>query len=510
MNAMTRRPGGVLRVLGVIVVIALVVTSCNASADDFGDAGETSGAGTVTQRVNDGPNMVLISTDDQALLDLRWMPRTRKLIGDRGARFTNFIAPHPLCCPSRAQLLTGQYAQNNGVRGNRGVYGGYRSLVDPEHTLPVWLKDAGYRTSFIGKYVNGYQPSMGIPEGWQDWDATVRLAYRGFMQYDGNGTSRPFGYHTDYVADRTTQEIGRLAGADQPFFLWSSFYAPHGICSASREIGCATPPEVARRFADKYAGVRAPSLDSPSFNEKTVSDKPRYVIKGGKVDRRKVQRLFTQRIRSLASVDLAVARIVKALRRAGELDDTVIAFISDNGYLNGEHRFQGKKLAYEESVRVPLLIRGPGIPAGTVLRHTTAMIDLAPTFADLGGAEATVPVDGQSLLELLRQREGKDRTLLVQSGLSGPDPLGLGWHFVGVRTKRYTLVYWFTNGFVELYDRRRDPYQIHNVADRDRYRQTLEELARRTRELIACAGESCHTRFGRVPAPRRPSGPTLR
>ncbi len=179
MIAMTRRRGGVLRALGMVLVVALVVTSCNASADDTGGTGETSGAGTVTQRVSNGPNMVLISTDDQALVDLRWMPRTRKLIGDRGARFTNFIAPHPLCCPSRAQLLTGQYAQNNGVRGNRGNFGGYRSLKDPEHTLPVWLNDAGYRTSFVGKYVNGYNRSMGIPDGWEDWDATLRLAYHG-------------------------------------------------------------------------------------------------------------------------------------------------------------------------------------------------------------------------------------------------------------------------------------------------------------------------------------------
>ncbi len=305
------------------------------------------------------------------------------------------------------------------------------------------------------------------------------------------------------MAERSVEEIERLAADDQPFFLWSSFYAPHGICSAKNEIGCAKPPEVAHRFADKYRGVHAPSLESPSFNEKDVSDKPRYVTKGGKVDRDKVQRLFKQRIRALASVDLAVARIVKALRQAGELDDTLIAFISDNGYLNGEHRFQGKKLAYEESVRVPLLIRGPGIPAGIVLRQTTAMIDLAPTFANLAGAEPTVTVDGQSLIELVRQPEGQDRTLLVQAGLSGQDPLGVGWHFAGVRTNRYTLIYWFTSGFLELYDRRRDPYQLHNVANVPRYAAPLAELARRTRELLGCSGESCSTPFGRLPAPRR-------
>jgi arylsulfatase A-like enzyme len=483
--------------------VALVVTSCSAPAEVPAGGAVPQHVTDGPQPVNDGPNMVLISTDDQALVDLRWMPRTRRLIGERGATFTNFIAPHPLCCPSRAQILTGQYAQNNGVRGNRGPHGGYKSLEDPEHTLPVWLSDAGYRTSFVGKYVNGYKRSMGIPAGWEAWDATVGLAYRRFVQYDGSNAHRPPGYHTDYVADRTTQEIERLAGYDRPFFLWSSFYAPHGLCTAKREVGCPKPPQVARRFAHKYAGVRAPSLDSPSFNEADISDKPRDVTRGEKVDPRKAQRLFTQRIRSLASVDRAVVRIVRALRRAGELNDTLIAFTSDNGYLNGEHRYQGKKMAYEESVRVPLLIRGPGISRDTVRGQTTAMIDLAPTFADLAGAEPSVPVDGQTLVDLARHRGGGDRTLLVQGGLAAQDPRDLGWHFRGVRTDRYTLVYWLTSDFVELYDRRRDPYQIDNVANDPRYRTVLEELGRRTRELAECSGESCRTDFGRLPAPRR-------
>ena len=207
-------------------------------------------------QASDGPNIVLISTDDQALVDLRWMPLTRRLIGDQGVNFSNFIAPHPLCCPARAQILTGQYAQNNGVRGNRGQHGGYQSLDDPEHTLPVWLRDAGYRTSFVGKYVNGYHPDMGIPAGWEDWDATVRLGYQHFLQYDGSAVTQPEGYHTDYVAERTTEEIAALAADDQPFFLWSSFYAPHGICSATHEIGCSTPPPVAPQFARSFRGVR--------------------------------------------------------------------------------------------------------------------------------------------------------------------------------------------------------------------------------------------------------------
>ena len=494
MTPLTRRPGRVL--LLVAFAVALLVTSCRGTNEVI--------SGSVPAEVSDGPNIVLISTDDQALVDLRWMPITRRLIGDKGATFENFVAPHPLCCPARAQILTGQYAQNNGVWGNRGRHGGYQSLGRPERTLPVWLRDVGYRTSFIGKYVNGYKPDMGIPSGWEGWDATVRVGYTGFEQYDGSAVTRPPGYHTDYVGDRTAQEIERLAAEDRPFFLWSSFYAPHGLCTSTNEVGCATPPEPASRFANKYADVRPPFLDSPSFNEEDVSDKPRYVVKHGKVEVGKAERLFTQRIRALASVDQAVARIVAALRQAGELDDTVIAFTSDNGFLYGEHRYQGKTLAYEESLRIPLLVRGPGIAPGTVRSQTTALIDLAPTFAELAGVEPLVPVDGQSLVSTAQDHgSGKDRTLLVQAGMRGPDPRGLGWDYRGARTDRYTLVYWLRTGFVELYDRRRDPYQLRNVADDPRYAEVVEELASRTRSLGECSGESCRADFGPAPAPLR-------
>jgi N-acetylglucosamine-6-sulfatase len=493
-RVLTRRSGGVLLLLA--FTLALIVTSCRAP-------GEIS-SGEVSTEVSDGPNIVLISTDDQALIDLNWMPRTRRLIGDQGATFTDFIAPHPLCCPSRAQLLTGQYAQNNGVRGNRGIHGGYPSLEDPDHTLPVWLSDVGYRTSFVGKYINGYDPATGVPAGWDEWDATVRFAYRGYQQYDGELLTQPDNYHTDYVADRTTDEIERLAADDRPFFLWSSYYAPHGLCSASNELGCSTPPDVAPRFAKDYTGVRGPFLDSPSFNESDVSDKPRYVTRGGRVEPAKAQRLFTKRLQSLASVDLAVARIVETLRRTGELDNTVIAFTSDNGYLFGEHGYVGKTLAYEESLRVPLLMRGPGITPGAVPGRTAAMIDLAPTFAEMADAQPLVPVDGESLVGPAGGAESdQERTLLVQAGMRGPDRRGLGWDYRGVRTERYTLIYWVRTGFVELYDRRRDPYQIDNVAQDPRYSEVLLELADRTRTLGDCSGDSCRTDFGPLPAPLR-------
>lgn len=493
-----RRRSWVTLVLAAMAAV-LLVASCQSS-----DGGVSSRDLTATpaSEVSDGPNIILITTDDQALVDLRWMPLTRKVIGGAGVTFDNFIAPQPLCCPARAQILTGQYAQNNGVRSNHGDHGGYLALDDPSRILPAWLKQGGYTTSFVGKYINGYKSRLGVPEGWDRWDATVRLGYQGYLQYDGRTMSKPSAYHSDYVADRSVGEIEELAADDRPFFLWTSFYAPHGICSPTREIGCKTPPPVARQYARAHAGLRAPFLDKPSFNEQDVSDKPRAVVRRGKVDPAEAERLFRQRIRSLMSVDHAVARMVDALDRAGELDDTVIAFTSDNGYLYGEHRYTGKTLAYEESVRVPLLMRGPGIEPGTRLRQTAAMIDLAPTFADLAGVDPMVEVDGESLVQLARHPEpATDRTLLVQAGIRGPNLDGLDWEFRGVRTSRYTFVYWLKTGFVELYDRRRDRYQINNVAEDPRYTAILEELTDRTRALGDCSGDACRTDFGPVPEP---------
>ncbi len=451
--------------------------------------------------VSDGPNIVLITTDDQALTDLRWMPKTRRLLGDGGATFTSFLAPQPLCCPARAQLLTGQYAHNNGVHNNSGTNGGYQRL-ESETALPVWLQKVGYRTAFVGKYLNGYRASDGVEPGWDSWNPTLTRPYRGFTQFDEGELVRPSGYHTDYVTRQSTGSIEELASAEQPFFLWTSFYAPHGICAIAGEVGCSTPPRVASRHVGRYRNVRAPALDSPSFNERDVSDKPRLVVRRGRVDPEKAQRLFSTRLQALASVDEGVAAIVHSLQDAGELDDTVIVFTSDNGFLNGEHRWTGKNLAYEESLRVPMLMRGPGIPAGVERSQISAMIDLAPTFADLARARAEVEVDGASLMAVARTGPRPvDRPLLVQAGIRGPDNRGLGWLYRGVRTNRYTFVHWLQSGFVELYDRRRDPYQLNNVAAMPRYAPVLADLAQRTDELGDCTGQSCRPAFRPVTTP---------
>lgn len=491
------------------VVVVLVLVSLASAVFARPDPG---GGTAPRERLSDRPNIVLISTDDQSLMELRWMPQTRRLLGGQGVTFRNFVAPQPLCCPARAQILTGQYAQNNGVLDNAGRRGGVKAFEPAEATaLPVWLQEAGYRTGFAGKYLNSYNEHWGVPPGWDEWDATVDgiFDYYGFEQYDGETLTQPPGHQNDYLAQSSADFIARSAEDRRPFFLWASYSAPHGTCINDTEGNCSAPPIPAHRDERRYASVEAPFVHAPGVDEKDLSDKPAWVTDAGPVDPASMKRLFTQRIRTLASVDDAVATTVSALRDAGELDDTLIVFVSDNGYLFGEHGYTGKILAYEESLRVPLLMRGPGIPAGAVRTQVASMIDLAPTFAAIADAEPLVEVDGTSMLPWARRdRAQADRTLLVQAGWRGPNPDRRMWLFRGVRTDRYTLVVWRTEDIVELYDRRRDPAELRNVSDRPRYAAVREALVRRTDLLADCEGRSCRVRFDDLPAPptvRRPA-----
>ena len=460
------------------------------------------------------PNIVMITTDDQALTDMEWMPQTRRLLGDAGLRFTNAVSPHPLCCPARAEILTGQYAQNNGVRNNFGKWGGYGALRDKDNTLPAWLADTGYKTAFIGKYLNEYQPQAhGTPAGWTSWDPTTRglYAYYHYTQWNNGHPIRMNTTHvTDYVAARTRDHINRWAGQDDPFFIWASYVAPHGACAPKHELTCWSPPLASTRNRHRYPGAINPALRSPAYNETDMSDKPPYLRNRGPVNHRAVAANFQGRIRSLADVDEAVASTLAALKATGELENTYVVFTTDNGFLLGQHRFVGKVVAYEPAVHIPLLITGPGITPGRTSDTTFTTIDLAPTIADLAGATVERTVDGRSHVDVLHNRPTTGAhtaldtvtTTLLQAGPISGTNTGPGWLFRGVRTGRYTYLKWSDNGFVELYDRARDPQQLRNVARDARYRSVRTELARRTTILTECSGDICRTPFPDAPAPK--------
>src|SRR5919106_777797 len=318
------------------------------------------------------PNVVVIMTDDQDARSLRVMKEVDRRRRERGATFANSFVALAQCCPSRATFLTGQYAHNHGVLGNEPPDGGYTKL-DHTNTLAVWLKEAGYNTIHIGKYLNGYgllDPTE-IPPGWTEWRGSVDPStYRYFgytLNENGKLAAYDHPYQTDLYARKATNVIRRRGPQAAPFFLWIAFLAPHSgkPRDADDPRGLGTPAP-APRHRDAFATKDLPR--PPSFNEADVSDKPFDIRRRsllGPARIRKVQENYQQRLESLLAVDEAVAKIMGALREAGELANTLIVFTSDNGFFHGEHRVAaGKLLLYEPSIRVPLVIRGPGIPAG--------------------------------------------------------------------------------------------------------------------------------------------------
>ena len=452
------------------------------------------------QDIDARPNVVVLMTDDQTLESMRVMPGVRRTLADRGTTFTRSFVSFALCCPSRATFLTGQYAHNHGVLGNRPPTGGYGRL-DRWETLPVWLRRAGYRTMHVGKFLNRYGEDLGpyhVPPGWDDWHGSVdpfTYEYYGTMLNE-NGTLRtyPADYSTDLYANRAGELIGRAARDDRPFFLSVGFLAPHG--GGPRELedppGMATPVP-APRHRDRFVAEPLPPSLRASFNEGDMSDKPAFLRALPPIGAEKAEAIeenYRQRLESLLAVDEAVVSIVDALRAAGELDNTLVIFTSDNGFFHGEHRMPSEKmLVYEPSIRVPLIMRGPGVPARAERRQLVTNADLAPTILDVAEATPTKPQDGSSLLPLVadpRLEWGRD--LLIE----GPEGFGVT-AFAALRTYRYVYVEYVT-GERELYDLRRDPNELQSVHDDPAYAPIQAELASRLHALRVCAGRSCRTR----------------
>ncbi len=462
------------------------------------------------------PNIVVIMTDDMAATDLRWMPRTRRLIGGNGVRFDNAVSTNPLCCPARATLLTGQESHNNRVWTNGGPHGGFDELTRRSR-LPQWLQRAGYRTAMIGKHLNGYSPALdGREPGWDWFDPTTSGIYR-YTDFSSYHNGRPVtvrdGYITDYVARESVGVIRRFEQRDRaPFFLWASYVAPHRAEPARcppRQL-CWRYAIPAARHRSLYPTARPPSLDKPSYNEDDMSDKDAALQLLRKVDRRMVVRDYRTRIRTLAAVDQAVARTLGALKRTGELDRTLVVFTSDNGYALGEHRWIGKVLPFEESLRVPLLVRGPGVSRGRVGDQLATTADLTATIVSAARARPGRRLDGRSLRRYLRNPAAADARpgMLIESGGFGFFWPQRDWTYRGYREGRYTLARYHDGGW-ELYDRAVDPHEVASVAGDPAYAEVRAELLRRYRAVRDCAGAGCRPSFGSLPEPAPTARPRV-
>ncbi|MDQ3876004.1 MAG: sulfatase, partial [Actinomycetota bacterium] len=489
----------------VVLAAAVVVTALAAIAAGTRTAPATATAATRAAAQN-RPNVIILETDDQTDASLRVMRNVNELLVRQGVRFDNNFASFPLCCPSRATTLTGQYAHNHTVMGNAPPEGGYEKL-DHSNTLAVWLQRAGYRTIHVGKYLNGYGQrgtQTQVPPGWSEWNGATSLPYLGFTLNE-NGTLRTYpanqaNYQSDVFARKAADAIRRNGPSDTPFFMWVAFYAPHAGGPADpddpnvraadrprrrgnrRRAGAFRGPSPAERHRDAFANEALPQ--PPSFNEADVSDKPAAVRNRALLTNAQISALresYQQRLESLLAVDEAVASVVEALRASGELDNTIIIFTSDNGFMQGEHRIpSGKTVAYEPSARVPLVIRGPGIPRGRHVRDLVMNVDVAPTIVDAANASASRRMDGQSLLPLMRDglaNYGRDVLLETRT-------------YSAIHTDRYVYIE-HTTGERELYDLATDPNQLQSRHADAGLASMRTELARRLARLRACAATAC-------------------
>jgi N-acetylglucosamine-6-sulfatase len=483
--------------LGLALVAALaVVAGLFASVESNRNAG----AATAPPR----PNIVVLETDDQTLAEMEVLPSVKRLIGDEGVTFDHNFDAFSLCCPSRATFLTGQYSHNNGVRGNAPPDGGYEKL-DHTNTLPVWLHGAGYYTVHLGKYLNGYgrRNPREIPPGWSEWhglvDPTTYRYYNYTINENGVLTTYcanrdPSCYQTDVLREKAN-EIIRRRTPQGPFFLWVAFLADHS--GAPREagdpVGFATP-DPAPRHANRFANTPLPT--PPSFNEADVSDKPTLIRRMAPItprQRANIQENWQQRRETLLAVDEAVASVVETLRASGELDNTLLMFTSDNGFFHGEHRVRsGKVRLYEESIHLPLLMRWTGnrsLPHGVHRTQLTSNIDDAETILAAAG-DAARPgriEDGVSLLRYWRDgglELGRDLLVDNMPGVT---------HFDAIRSRNFIYAE-HANGDRELYDLRKDPYELQSEHANPAYDAVKASLAARLHTLVTCAGASCRAR----------------
>jgi arylsulfatase A-like enzyme len=439
-------------------------------------------------------NVVLILTDDQRWDAVRYMPQVESLLVDHGVSFANAFENNPLCCPTRTTIMTGLTSGHNGVWANGGPYGGYKAFkANHDQTRQVfgWLHGAGYRTALVGKFLNGYPlpDHSWVMGGVDDWQAFLLAATDrrhtgcksgGYFStcYSNNGALELHGlddYSTTTSGQKAVDFI-ESAPLGQPLFLYYAPRAPHGPTTPQGKY--------------KHSCLDIPPIRPPSYNQAIVNG-PQYMAQirsMGAGRRARLDRDWIRSCQTLLSVDEQVAAIVQALSDTGRLHDTLIVFASDNGMLFGEHRWEDKTVPYEESIRIPVVVRDdtviPRAMQGTTVTDQITSLDYTPTFLQAAGMSRDL--DGQSLFPLF----GGDGTWVPQDDIliehsedpPGHHPKVIPPAYCGVREPGYMYARYRT-GEEELYDLMADPYELRNVAGKVRYQAVLAATRESARRL---------------------------
>ncbi|GGU08371.1 sulfatase [Nocardioides albus] len=453
------------------------------------------------ERPVEKPNLLMVTVDDLSSLDMDHLPQVRKLVERAGVSFAEGIAPTPICVPARASLLTGQYAHNHGARTIEGPYGGYQAF-DDSSTVATSLKDAGYSTILAGKYLNGYGEGATrgeVPPGWDQWRATVDPSTYNFRspKFNVNGEIiKSKGYSSTVITEQAKAGIAAERRSGKPWFAWVNYVAPHHggpsgpddpkkIYPGTDAAVSVTVPDAQDR--GHHDGVQIPAR--PNLFPEDTSGYAKGSPARGQFDPRQKNALriaYQRRLEANRSLDRNIASLLVGLKKRGELKRTLVVFTSDNGFSNGYHNLNGKLWHYDESLRIPVLMSGPGVPRGRTVRTPVTNPDLAVTLLAAAGARPPRTPDGIDIMPWLRAPE-QVRAI----------PVG-GWRVVdgsrrlwsGIRVGSWTYARLHT-GQVEVYDRSSDPYEQHNLAADPASAETVKALAALADRYETCAGSTC-------------------
>jgi arylsulfatase A-like enzyme len=410
-------------------------------------------------QVAQAKNAVLIMTDDMPWFmfdDKNAMPNFNTLIRDQGKTFINAYYYDALCCPSRATILSGKYGHNHGVTGN--WWAPFED--DLSKTVAVWIKAVGVYNIEAGKFLNGYPGK--VPPSWDYFASSQGAEYYG-PKVAINGTSKQYpdtAYSTVVYTDLALPQIQKAVDSNKDFFLWLSFHAPH------------VPSTPENKYVGLFPGAQVPRL---APNQKTSDS---------------YDSAYRKMLQTVKSVDDQIKRVVDKLAAAGELDQTYIIVMPDNGWMPGGMNGLGKtkSVPFDGATKIGLFIRGPGIAKGNV----DALInnaDIAPTIAELMGATAPSEIDGRSFASLLTGGTSHARQVMPlfhKEGSAGNYP-----GYIGLRTKRYMYVE-RNDGVKLLFDSSTDPWQTKNIystASAD----LKKRLTDRTKALSTCKAGTCRT-----------------